>query len=98
MITIITGEVELLRKIEEEFLDGDINNGEVINKHYYLFTQHFGYIELEIDKEPDCTEVDYVKDPPHIIDKTSLEEEKGNNCGSVLIYIYSFRSLLSSGC
>ena len=80
MITIITGEVELLRKIEEVFLDGDINNGEVINKHYYLFTQHFGYIEFEIDKEPD------------------LEEEKGNNCGSVLIYIYSFRYLLSSGC
>ena len=49
MITIITGEVELLKKkIEEEVLDGDINNGEVINKHYYLFTQHFGYIDFEI--------------------------------------------------
>ena len=98
MITIITGEVELLKKIEEEFLDGDINNGEVINKHYYLFTQHFGYIEFKIEKEEGhCAEVDCVKDPPHIIDKTSLEEENGY-CGSVLIYIYSFPSLLSSDC
>lgn len=31
---------------------------------------------LRFEKERDCTEVDYVKDPPHIIDKTSLEEEK----------------------